>query len=147
MPLVGGIAVVAAACASAPATVTPLTNAAIAPSLGVDLATFTRTPEGLYYSDVTVGSGAEAQRASRVTVAYRMLLANGTPVDSSGGLRIRLQGGDPIIKGWRLGIPGMKVGGSRVLVIPPELGYEWHQVGPIPPNSVLLFRVRLLDVE
>lgn len=135
------------ACASAPATAAPVSSTSIAPSLGVDLATFTRTPDGLYYKDVTVGSGAEAQRASRVKVAYRMLLTNGTQVDSSGGMFIRLQGGDPIIKGWRLGIPGMKVGGSRILVIPPELGYEWHAVGQIPPNSVLLFRVQLLEVE
>jgi FKBP-type peptidyl-prolyl cis-trans isomerase len=76
-----------------------------------------------------------------------MLLTNGVQVDSSAGLTIRLQGGDPIIKGWRLGIPGMKVGGSRVLIIPPELGYEWRQVGKIPPNSTLLFRVQLMAVE
>lgn len=137
----------AAACAGAPATIVPLANASIAPSLGVDLATFTRTPEGLYYKDVTVGTGAEAQPASRVKVAYRMVLANGTPVDSAAALRIRLKGGDPIIKGWRIGIPGMRVGGSRILIIPPELGYEWRAVGPIPANSVLLFRVQLLGVE
>lgn len=136
-----------AACASGPATVTQITNASIAPSLGVDLATYTRTPDGLYYKDLTVGNGAEATPTSRVTVAYRMLLANGTQVDSSGGLKVRLQGGDPIIKGWRLGIPGMKVGGSRVLIIPPELGYAWREVGRIPPNSTLLFRVQLLAVE
>jgi len=136
-----------AACASGPPAVAVITNASIAPSLGVDLGTYTRTPEGLYYKDLTVGDGAEARPTSRVTVAYRMLLANGTPVDSAGGLTVRLQGGDPIIKGWRLGIPGMKAGGSRVLVIPPELGYDWREVGKIPPNSILLFRVQLLKVE
>ncbi|MEA3247937.1 MAG: FKBP-type peptidyl-prolyl cis-trans isomerase [Gemmatimonadota bacterium] len=143
LAIAGGLA----ACARGPATVTPVTNASIAPSLGVDLATYTRTPDGLYYKDLTVGEGAEAKPTSRVTVAYRMLLTNGTQVDSSGGLKVRLQGGDPIIKGWRLGIPGMKVGGSRVLVIPPELGYDWREVGKIPPNSTLLFRVQLLAVE
>ncbi|HVZ48089.1 MAG TPA: FKBP-type peptidyl-prolyl cis-trans isomerase [Gemmatimonadaceae bacterium] len=137
----------ATACASGPAAVTTLTNASITPSLGVDLATYVHTPDGLYYKDVATGDGKLAERASRVTVAYRMLLTNGTQVDSSAGLTIRLQGGDPIIKGWRLGIPGMRVGGSRILIIPPELGYEWREVGKIPPNSTLLFRVQLLAVQ
>jgi FKBP-type peptidyl-prolyl cis-trans isomerase len=141
------LAVTATACASAPGPVTTLTNASITPSLGVDLTTYIHTPDGLYYKDVATGDGKLAERASRVTVAYRMLLTNGTQVDSSAGLTIRLQGGDPIIKGWRLGIPGMRVGGSRILVIPPELGYEWREVGKIPPNSTLLFRVQLLAVQ
>jgi peptidylprolyl isomerase len=143
----GAIACASGGAAGTPAAVTAITNDAIAPSLGVDLATYTRTPDGLFYKDLSIGDGAEAKTASRVKVAYRMLLTNGVQVDSSAGLTIRLQGGDPIIKGWRLGIPGMKVGGSRVLIIPPELGYEWRQVGKIPPNSTLLFRVQLMAVE
>jgi FKBP-type peptidyl-prolyl cis-trans isomerase len=117
----------------------------ISPALGVNLAEYTRTPEGLYYKDITVGEGAQAVAASRVSVAYRGLLANGTQVDSSGGLTIRLRQ-DPIIKGWKIGIPGMKVGGSRILIIPPELGYGFREVGAIPPNSTLVFRVQLLRV-
>ncbi len=118
---------------------------AISPALGVDLAEYTRTPEGLYYKDVTVGDGPAAGVASRVTVAYRGLLANGTQVDSSTGLTFRLRQ-DPIIKGWKIGVPGMKVGGSRILIIPPELGYGFREVGPIPPNSTLIFRVQLIRV-
>lgn len=118
---------------------------AISPALGVDLAEYTRTSEGLYYKDVTVGDGAVAGVASRVTVAYRGLLANGTQVDSSTGLTFRLRQ-DPIIKGWKIGVPGMKVGGSRILIIPPELGYGFREVGPIPPNSTLIFRVQLIRV-
>jgi len=137
---------VAAACASAPRVVPPLSNSAIAPSLGVDLAEYTRTTDGLYYRDLVVGTGDEAVASSRVTVAYRLLLANGTQVDSSAGLPIRLAR-DPIIPGWKLGIPGMRAGGSRILVIPPQLGYDWREVGSVPPNSTLLFRVQLLKVE
>ncbi len=117
----------------------------IAPALGVNLAEYTRTPEGLYYKDVTVGDGAAAAPTSRVSVAYRGLLANGTQVDSSGGLTIRIRQ-DPIIKGWKIGIPGMRVGGSRILIIPPELGYGFREVGAIPPNSTLIFRLQLMRV-
>lgn len=137
---------VVAACASAPRVVPPLGNSAIAPSLGVDLAEYTRTTDGLYYKDLIVGTGDEAAASSRVTVAYRLFLASGAQVDSSGGLPIRLAR-DPIIPGWKLGIPGMRVGGSRILVIPPQLGYDWRQVGSVPPNSTLLFNVQLLKVE
>ena len=139
-------AVLVAACASAGTQSAPLSNAAISPSLGVDLAEYVRTADGLFYRDVTVGTGAVAVASSRVLVAYRLLLANGTQVDSSAGLPIRLAR-DPIIKGWKLGIPGMREGGSRILVIPPELGYAWRAVGPVPANSTLLFRVQLLKVE
>ena len=144
--IVGGSVALAAACASAPRVVPPLSNAAIAPSLGVDLAEYTRAADGFYFRDLVVGTGEAAVASSRVTVAYRLLLANGTQVDSSAGLPIRLAR-DPIIPGWRLGIPGMRVGGSRILVIPPALGYDWREVGAIPANSTLLFRVQLLKVE
>ncbi len=140
------LTVITVGCASAVTPAAPLVNAAIHPSLGVDLAEFTRTADGLYYKEVTVGTGAEAAANSRVTVAYRLILANGTQVDSSAGLPIRLAR-DPIIKGWKLGIPGMRVGGSRILVIPPDLGYGWREVGAVPANSTLLFRVQLLRVE
>ncbi|MDA1082560.1 MAG: FKBP-type peptidyl-prolyl cis-trans isomerase [Gemmatimonadetes bacterium] len=137
--------VAAGACAGA-SQVPPIASSSISPSLGVDLAEYTRTTDGLYYKEVRVGTGAEAMASSRVTVAYRLLLANGTQVDSSTGLPIRLAR-DPIIKGWKLGIPGMRVGGSRILIIPPELGYGWQKVGLVPANSTLLFNVQLLKVE
>lgn len=136
----------ATACASAPKVVPPISNSAIAPSLGVNLAEYTRTADGLYYRDLEVGTGDAAVASSRVTVAYRLFLSTGAQVDSSGGLPIQLAR-DPIIPGWKLGIPGMRVGGSRILVVPPALGYDWREAGAVPPNSTLLFRIQLLKVE
>jgi FKBP-type peptidyl-prolyl cis-trans isomerase len=121
-------------------------NSAIAPSVEVDLAEYTRTTDGLYFRDVIEGEGDLAGPASRVTVAYRLLLANGTQVDSSTGVVVRLAR-DPIVEGWKLGIPGMPVGGARILVLPPELGYDWREVRDIPPNSILIFRIQLLRVQ
>ena len=139
--LVAGLA----ACAAAPPPA-PLQPASISTSLGVRLEEYVRTPEGLYWKDVEVGTGAAAAVNSRVNVAYRGVLANGVPFDSSGNLAVRLSQ-DPVIKGWKLGIPGMKAGGARVLVIPPELGYGGRGVGAIPPNSTLIFRVQLIRVQ
>jgi FKBP-type peptidyl-prolyl cis-trans isomerase len=124
----------------------PIAPSSISPALGINLAEYTRTPEGLYYMDVRVGDGAAATPRSRVAVAYRGLLANGTQVDSSAGLSIRLSV-DPVIRGWKIGIPGMRAGGARILVIPPELGYGFREVGAIPPNSTLIFRVQLISVQ
>jgi hypothetical protein len=139
---------VATACAGgSPSTgAAPSAPPSLSPALGVDLAEYTRTPHGLFYKDAMVGTGDVATERSRVTVAYRGLLANGVQVDSAVGLRVRISG-DPIIRGWKLGIPGMRVGGARILVIPPELGYGFKEVGGIPPNSTLVFRIQLLRVE
>ena len=137
----------AIACAGGPAPAeAPIPSSAFSPSLGIDLAEYTRTPEGLYFKDVSVGDGAVADERSKVTVAYRGLLANGTQGDSSAGFSFKLASG-VVIKGWQVGLKGMRVGGARILVIPPHLGYGWKEVGAIPPNSILLFRVQLVAVQ
>jgi len=135
------------ACAGGPTPVTDdIPASAISPSLGVDLAEYTRTPEGLFYKDVTVGDGAVANERSKVTVAYRGLIASGAQVDSSAGFTFKM-GSGVVIKGWQIGVQGMRVGGARILVIPPHLGYGWKEVGAVPPNSILLFRVQLVAVQ
>ena len=112
------------------------------------------TDSGLQYEDTTVGSGAPAQAGQQVSVHYTGWLYNdsikGAKFDSSKdrndpfGFRL---GAGQVIKGWDEGVQGMKVGGARTLVIPPELGYGARGAGGvIPPNATLMFDVELLGV-
>ena len=108
-------------------------------------------PDGLKYTDDQVGTGAEAATGKTVSVHYTGWLLDGTKFDSS---RDRNQpfsfplGRGQVIKGWDEGVAGMKVGGKRTLVIPPDLGYGARGAGGvIPPNATLKFEVELLDVK
>ncbi len=107
-----------------------------------------RTASGLQYIDEVVGSGAQPQPGQTVVVHYTGYLDDGTIFDSS------VQRGQPaefpvdqVIAGFREGVLGMKVGGKRRLIIPPELGYGAQGQGPIPPNARLTFDVELLEVK
>jgi FKBP-type peptidyl-prolyl cis-trans isomerase FkpA len=112
------------------------------------------TPSGLQYEDTQVGDGAEAQAGQRVSVHYTGWLYNdgtaGKKFDSSKdrGQPFKFGlGGGQVIKGWDEGVQGMKVGGTRRLVIPSELGYGARGAGGvIPANATLLFEVELLGV-
>ncbi len=120
-----------------------------APELGVDLAAMQRTPSGLYLQDLKEGDGFAAQRTSLVTLHYVGYLPDGTIFDTSSGgdpFQFRL-GGNEVIRGWNQGIPGMKRGGIRRLVVRPALGYRSQGRGRIPPNSTLIFDIQLLDVR
>ena len=121
-----------------------------APGLGIDLAAMTRTSSGLFYQDVTVGAGAEVRAGNVVRVTYSGWLPNGTLFDSRtdpGSPLEFLLGGGLVIRGWDEGVAGMRVGGVRTFVIPPSLGYGSRAVGPIPANSVLVFRVGMVGVR
>ena len=110
----------------------------------------TTSPSGLRYREDAVGEGREAKRGDTVFVHYTGTLQDGSKFDSSRDRGQPLQfslGGGQVIKGWDEGIAGMKVGGKRTLVIPPELGYGARAIGPIPPNSTLVFDVELLGVR
>jgi FKBP-type peptidyl-prolyl cis-trans isomerase FkpA len=105
----------------------------------------------LQTADLTVGTGAVAVAGKRVTVEYTGWLTNGTKFDSSRAngkpFSFRLGDGD-VIKGWDQGVPGMKVGGRRKLIIPPTLGYGAQGSGSaIPPNATLVFEVELVAVN
>ena len=113
------------------------------------------TPSGLSYTDEVVGTGPEAKAGQQVSVHYTGWLyeggKKGKKFDSS---KDRGQpfgfplGGGQVIKGWDEGVAGMKVGGKRNLVIPPELGYGARGAGGvIPPNATLTFDVELLGVR
>jgi len=107
---------------------------------------------GLKITDLKTGEGDTAEKWDRVTVDYTGTLEDGTVFDSSirsggGGIQFVLGGGQ-VIAGWDQGIMGMKVGGERKLVIPPDLGYGTHGAGNvIPPNATLIFDVKLVKVE
>ena len=107
------------------------------------------TTSGLRITDLVVGDGAEAVAGQTVVVNYRGTLANGTEFDSSygrGPFSFPL-GGGRVIQGWDEGVAGMRVGGKRKLVIPPDLAYgERGAGGVIPANATLTFEVELLRI-
>ena len=106
---------------------------------------------GLRVTDIEVGSGPEAVAGQTVVVHYRGTLENGKQFDASydrGKPFTFPLGRGQVIKGWDEGVQGMKVGGKRKLVIPPELGYGTRGAGGvIPPNATLIFEVELLDIK
>ena len=106
---------------------------------------------GLKYVDVAEGEGPAAVSGKNVTVHYTGTFPNGKKFDSSLDRSepfTFLLGAGQVIKGWDEGVSGMRIGGKRRLVIPPELGYGKRGAGSvIPPNSELFFEVELLGVE
>jgi FKBP-type peptidyl-prolyl cis-trans isomerase len=115
------------------------------------------TDSGLKYQDTKVGDGAAAKAGDTVVVHYTgWLTTDGgatkgkkfdSSVDRNKPFPFALGAGD-VIKGWDEGVAGMKVGGKRTLIIPPELGYGKKAVGDdIPANSTLLFEVELLKIQ
>jgi FKBP-type peptidyl-prolyl cis-trans isomerase FkpA len=113
----------------------------------------TSTPDpdlgSLKITDEVLGTGAEAVAGKKLTVNYTGRLLTGAQFDSSVGRApfSFVLGAGQVIKGWDMGLTGMKVGGTRQLVIPSYLGYGDNGQGPIPPNATLVFDVELLDVE
>lgn len=116
------------------------------PSLGIPFSS----------TDMRVGTGAEALNGRRATVNYTGWLYSttaaenkGTQFDSSYGRTpfAFLVGAGTVIRGWDQGVVGMRVGGQRRLIIPPELGYGTNGSGAIPGNATLLFEIELLAVQ
>jgi FKBP-type peptidyl-prolyl cis-trans isomerase FkpA len=141
------VALIAAGCGSdSPAAPLPfevIEEVEFHESLGVDLSAMTRTDSGLYYQDLEVGEGELAESGSEVAVHYLLRLRSGEELETS-------VGGEPItftidvsniIPGFNEGVRGMRVGGERKLVIPPELAYAVRG-----PNGILIFDVELMEV-
>lgn len=128
-----GLPAVTANAGEAP-TITPPTGAA---------------PATLQTQDIIVGTGAEVQPTSTLTVHYTLMTwSNGKLIESS------WSGGQPatfplsgVITGWQEGLPGAKVGGRRLLVIPADKGYGPNGSGPIGPNETLIFVVDIIAVS
>lgn len=125
---------------------TVTTNQGEAPTVGAPTG---NPPTTLEIKDIIVGNGAEALPTSTMTVHYTLMAwSSGQVVESS------WSSGSPatfplanVIVGWQQGIPGMKVGGRRLLVIPPDLGYGAQGGGPIGPNETLIFVVDAIGVS
>jgi FKBP-type peptidyl-prolyl cis-trans isomerase FkpA len=107
-------------------------------------------------TDLRTGSGREAVNGSRITVNYSGWFYDPSQAEQKGRLFDTSMGRQPytltlgagqVIQGWDRGLVGMKAGGVRRLVIPPELAYGASGYGQIPPNATLVFEVELLDVE
>ena len=120
---------------------------------GSDTPTTPSTSSAPYsQTDLVIGTGATAVATSTVTVRYEGWLSDtsktdgkGTSFDSSANSTFPLSG---VIAGWRQGVPGMKVGGTRRLIVPPELAYGSAGSAPkIPPNATLIFDIGLLGVQ
>ncbi len=110
------------------------------------------TDSGLKYQDVKVGEGASPEPGATVVVHYTGTLKDGTKFDSSRDRNEPFSfaiGRGEVIEGWDEGVITMKVGGTRKLIIPPELGYGEMGTpgGPIPPNAELHFDVELLEIK
>lgn len=118
---------------------------------------YTTLPNGLKYYDLKVGSGTEAVKGSRVAVHYVAKWKGITFMTSRQGMGIT--GGTPygfdvgasergaVLKGLDLGVQGMRVGGQRILIVPPELAYGNTGIQEIPPNATLEFDVELISIK
>jgi FKBP-type peptidyl-prolyl cis-trans isomerase FkpA len=118
---------------------------AFAPVLGVNLGAMTKRASGMYVQDLAPGTGAVATRGRSVVVRYTGWLPNGKQFDT-GEISVTL-GSNKTIAAWEEGLLGMRVGGKRRLVVPPNLGYGARGAGDdIPPNSVLVFDMEVTSV-
>ncbi|MEO8575591.1 MAG: FKBP-type peptidyl-prolyl cis-trans isomerase [Gemmatimonadales bacterium] len=139
------------ACSSLDSTVpnaVPIEQTTFATALAVDLSASTKLASGMYVRDLVVGSGAAVVNGQTVTARYTGWLANGAQFDSNTttGYAFVL-GTGRVILGWDIGIPGMKVGGKRQLIVPATLGYGSTGNGPIPGNAVIVFNVEIVSVQ
>ena len=123
-----------------------------APQLDVDLSEMERRPGGLYVHDLREGSGELAEAGDMVRIHYTGWLPSGEKFDSSrdrGTPLVIPVGIGRVIDGWDQGVPGMRVGGQRRLVIPPAMAYgdEGAGNGVIPPGATLVFDLELVGIE
>jgi len=149
--MLAAIPAVAAGCGGGDADA-PADGGAVtfAPQLQVELDQMEEGEGGLRYRDLEEGTGAEVSAGQTATVHYTGWLPSGEEFDSSRGsapFEFTVGAGE-VIAGWDQGVAGMRVGGRRQLVIPPQLGYgSTGAGGVIPPNATLVFEVELLGVN
>jgi FKBP-type peptidyl-prolyl cis-trans isomerase len=105
-------------------------------------------------TDLIVGSGTEAVVSSTVGVRYTLWLhdssksdGKGLQIETTGTASSSFQLSSGVIEGWKRGVPGMRVGGQRRLIVPPELAYGDTRKGAVPPNATLVFDIELVSVQ
>jgi FKBP-type peptidyl-prolyl cis-trans isomerase FkpA len=119
-----------------------------APALNVDLKSATKTASGLYYHDITVGTGPGVTAGKQVSVNYTGWFPNGEMFETSPAPIVFVVGIRRVIAGWDEGLIGMRVGGTRQLIIPAALAYGAEGSPPkIPANAILVFNVEVTDVK
>ena len=124
-----------------------IASATFATALGVNIPASTKTAAGLYYRDIAAGSGATVVSGQNLVVRYTGWLINGTQFDANqAGFAFKI-GTGAVITGWDQGIVGMKVGGTRQLIIPPALAYGATANGSIPGYSILVFNVTVISAQ
>lgn len=109
-----------------------------------------KTPTEFKIEDIRLGNGAPVETGDAVAVHYSGVTSDGIKFDNSynrGEHFVFVVGAKQVIKGWDLGLLGMKPGGMRKLIIPPSLGYGDRKVGKIPANATLIFEVELLGIK
>ncbi len=150
-PILAFVAMLATACLEKSPFVPRIEDVTFAPELGVNLAASTKTASGLYYRDVTVGSGATVPTTNgdTVFVRYQGWLRNNVSFDNNLSAAQPFKfvtGTGGVISGFEEGVRGMRVSGVRQLIIPPALGYGASGTGGIPGNSILVFTITLTRV-
>ena len=104
-------------------------------------------PAELSFSDVIVGTGAEVLPSSTLTVHYTLMAwSTGQIIESSWSGQPATFPLAQVVEGWQKGLPGAKVGGRRLLILPPSMGYGAAGAGPIGPNETLIFSVDIIGV-
>lgn len=121
-----------------------------APSLDVDLAAMRQTPRGAWIRDLTVGTGDPVGSGTQVAIHYTGTFPDGKQFDANGPndqpFVFRINAGE-VVPGFDEAVTGMRVGGRRLAIIPPALGYGSRDNGPIPGNSILVFTIDLVRVQ
>ena len=138
------VLLVLAACSDEPFAPEVIEDATFAGSLNIDLAAMTRTASGLYVQTLVEGTGDPAAVGDFVSVGYAGFLSDGTPFDS--GVFPFTLGQGQAVDGFDEGVRGMKIGESRVIVMPPSLAYGDTARGSIPAGSILVFFLELNSI-
>jgi FKBP-type peptidyl-prolyl cis-trans isomerase len=115
------------------------------PSLGIDLASMVMLPQGIYIQDRVEGTGLSLEWGHTADLNYTGWLRTGAVFDQ--GTFSFLMGNNVVIPGFEQGMLGMKVGGTRLIIIPPILAYGERGAGSIPPGAIVIFEVELLNVS